>query len=173
MTAHQGSVLPRVALRPLTPDAFAPFGDVLAHRGSARRTPYPSAFPGAFPGALQAAAASPRPALWVSRVTVAQPLPLRVGQMERRRHAAQSFVPLHAGHWLVLVAPDAPGGGPDPAGVLAFLAGPGVGVCYRTGTWHGSLAVLDAPAEFVVLMSDAGHPDDDEFRSIAPFLVTA
>lgn len=165
MMAHQEGALPRVAARPLTPDAFAPFGDVLAHRGAGRRT--------AFPGALQATAASPRPALWVSRVTVAQHLPLRVEQMERHRHAAQSFVPLHAGRWLVLVAPDAPDGSPDPAGALAFLAGSAVGVCYRPGTWHGSLAVLDTPAEFLVLKSDTGHPDDDEFRPVAPFLVTA
>ena len=160
--------LPCVPARPLTSDAFAPFGDVLAHRGPDRRTP--------FPGALLAHAAAPRPALWVSRVEAAQPLPLRVWQMERHRHAAQSFIPLlsgGAGRWLVLVALDAPDGGPDLAGVLAFLAGPGTGVCYRRGTWHGSLAVLDAPAEFVVMMSDAGHPDDDEFRPVAPFLVVA
>ncbi len=165
MTAHQDGTLPRVAARQLCPDGFAPFGDVLAHRGTDRRT--------GFPGALQATAASPRPALWISRVTAAQHLPLRVERMERHLHAAQSFVPMHAGRWLVLVAPGASGGGPDPARALAFLAGPGIGVCYRPGTWHGSLAVLDAPAEFLVLMSDAGHPDDDEFRPVVPFLVTA
>jgi ureidoglycolate lyase len=162
MTAQQDPALPRVPVRPLTPDAFARFGDVLAHHGPARRTPYP--------GALQAVAASPRPALWVSRVTVAQALPLRIERMERHRHAAQSFVPLQAGRWLVLVAPNTPDRGPDPAGAVAFLVGPGVGVCYHPGTWHGSLAVLDAPAEFVVLMSDAGHTDDDEFRTISPAL---
>lgn len=162
MTVHQDAALPRVPLRPLTPAAFARFGDVLAYRGPARRTPCSRA--------LQAVASSPRPALWVSRVTVAQALPLRVDRMERYRHAAQSFVPLQAGRWLVLAAPDAPDGGPDPANAVAFLVGPGVGVCYHPGTWHGSLAVLDAPAECVVLMSDAGHPDDDEFHPIFPAL---
>lgn len=157
--------LPRVAVRPLTPDAFRPFGDVLAPLGGARRT--------SFPAATQAAAASPRPALWVSRVAAAQSLPLRVEQMERHCHAAQSFMPLSTSRWLVIVAPDAPDGGPDAAGALAFLAGPGMGVCYRPATWHGSLTVLDAPADFGVLMSDAGHPDDDEFQPVAPFLVTA
>lgn len=159
------SPLPLVTARPLTPDAFRTFGSVLAHQGEARRT--------AFPVATQAAAASPRPALWVSRLVDAQSLPLRVERMERHRHAAQSFVPLQGGRWLVLVAPDAPGGAPDPARALAFLAGGGMGVCYHPGTWHGSLTVLDVPAEFVVLMSDAGHPDDDEFHPVAPFLVTA
>lgn len=157
--------MPQVAARPLTPEAFQPFGDVLAPEGGARRTP--------FPAATQAAAASPRPALCVSRVVAAQSLPLLVVAMERHCHASQSFIPLGTGRWLVIVAPNAPGGGPDAAGALAFLAGPGVGVCYRPATWHGSLTVLDAPADFVVLMSDAGHSDDDEFQPVAPFLVTA
>ena len=159
MTVHQYPALPHVPVRSPTPAAFARFGDVLAYHGPARRTPHPRA--------LQAVAAPPRPALWVSRVTVAQALPLRLDWMERYRHAAQSFVPLQAGRWLVLAAPDAADGGPDPAAAVVFLVGPGVGVCYHPGTWHGSLAVLDAPAEFVVLMSDTGHPDDDEFRPIS------
>lgn len=165
MSIPPAAGLHEVVARPLTADAFRPFGSVLAPQAGARRTP--------FPAATQAAAASPRPTLWVSRVAAAQSLPLRICRMERHRHAAQSFMPLATGRWLVVVTPDAPDGGPDPASALAFLAGPGVGVCYHPGTWHGSLTVLDAPADFVVLMSDAGHADDDEFRPVSPFLVTA
>ena len=80
MTAHQDPAPPCVPVCPLTPAAFARFGDVLAHHGPARRTHYPRA--------LQAVAASPHPTLWVSRVTVAQALPLRINRMERHRRAA-------------------------------------------------------------------------------------
>ena len=49
--------------------------------------------------------------------------------------------------WTV-VAPDEGG---RPGAPVAFLSGPGQGVQYHAGTWHGVLAPLEGPADFLIV----------------------
>ena len=146
-------------LEPLSAARFAPFGDVLENDGSARRNFYPEAtVPGEGAGALR---------FWVSHVEPVTAAPLSILQLERHRYAAQSFIPLKIARWIVIVASSRPDGFPEVSGLRAFLAAPAQGVSYRRGTWHHGTTVLDAPAQFAVLMWRRAAGDDDEFHDLA------
>jgi ureidoglycolate lyase len=146
----------------LTQEAFARFGDVLEGP--------------ALPGRVAAdGAIGPRdPALRPSLAIVLKPhvdLPLRATTMERHPFSSQTFIPLDAGSWLVVVAPDAAGGGPDMTLAQAFLARPDQGVTYRADVWHHPFTVLERPSRFAVLMWKRGTPADDVFVEVAPFQI--
>ena len=138
---------------PLDPDAFAPFGHV---------APAPA------PGTLVEVGPSRNlrdmvpPCL---RWAVGRPamLPLRVTTMERHRFSSQSFIPMAAARWLILVAPHAASGGPDMARARAFLADGTRAITYAPDVWHHPLTVLDAGAAFAVLTFLDGSADDEEF----------
>jgi ureidoglycolate lyase len=108
--------------------------------------------------------------MWVSRVDAPARLPLTIRTLERHRFAAQTFIPLASVRYLVVVAPNRTAdGAPDLDRLRAFIAGPGQGVCYRRGTWHHGLTVLDRPGDFVVMMGLRGlrqGEDDDEFLDL-------
>ena len=152
----------RLTLEPLTAEAFAPFGEVLAAPSEPGRVYIESA--------LANRRAHAAPSLSFSTKEPAR-LPLASTTMERHRHSSQSFVPMDAGRWLVLVAPHGAGGGPDMARARAFLAGPEQGVTYGADVWHHPYTVFDRTARFAIFMWKDGGAEDDEFVQVAPFTV--
>lgn len=152
----------RLVAEPLTAEAFAPFGEVLEAPAAPGRTYIERALANLRPHA--------RPSLSFStREPV--PLPLRSATMERHRHSSQSFVPMEAGRWLVLVAPHGADGGPDMARARAFLARPDQGVTYGADVWHHPSAVFDRAARFAIFMWKDGTGEDDEFVEVPAFEV--
>ncbi|QEL27232.1 ureidoglycolate hydrolase (plasmid) [Bosea sp. F3-2] len=153
-----------VTIEPLTAQAFAPYGEVVAHAGSERRRFFPHVF--------EHLADAGEPSFWVSRVDQIDTLPLMVTMLERHPFTAQTFLPLSGGRYLAIVAESDAQGGPDPATLRAFLAGPSQGVTYRRDVWHHGMTILDGPAQFAVLMHKTGRGDDDVFLDLAhPILV--
>jgi ureidoglycolate lyase len=153
-------------LEPLTPEAFAPFGEVLAVPQTPGRVYYS--------GALASLRPAARPSLSLVRKEDFSSLPLQVTQMERHELSSQSFVPIEAGRWLVLVAPHTAAGGPDMRHARAFIAGPDQGVTYAANTWHHPLTILAGPAVFAVYMWLDGSTTDEEFVSLpSPVTVAA
>ena len=76
-------------------------------------------------------------------------------------------MPIDVARWLIVVAPHAARGGPDLAGVRAFIATGKQGVTYKPNTWHHGLTVLDKPGRFAVFMWRAGTKGDEEFVPVA------
>lgn len=153
----------RIHPSPLTAAAFAPFGDVLeAPSEPGRRY---------FDRGLGNDRAHAKASLSLARVAPLSEQPLIARQMERHAHSSQSFVPLGAARWLVIVAPHGAGARPDVAAAQAFVVGPGQGITYRADVWHHPLTVLDAEAAFAILMWRDGSRDDEEFLGIEPFAV--
>ncbi|HUP35646.1 MAG TPA: ureidoglycolate lyase [Candidatus Limnocylindria bacterium] len=154
----------RLIAQPLTQDGFAPYGDVLA--------PPPDFGRAYFEKGLRNGRAGAWPSLSVAHVRPLTRLPLEATVMERHEFSSQSFLPLDVSRWLVVVAPPAADGVPDPARAVAFVATAGQGVTYHMGTWHHPLTPLDRPARFAVFMWRDGTSADEEFRTlIAPFTV--
>ena len=155
------SMTQSLTLKRLTPEAFAPYGEVLEAPAEPGRLYYEKALgngrPGAWPS-LSLSCRDPHPGG-----------PLRVHRMERHAFSSQSFVPLGAVRWLVLVAPHAAVGGPDMARAEAFVADPGQGVTYGADVWHHPLTVLDALGRFAIIMWRDGTEGDEEFVAVAPF----
>ncbi len=155
----------RLALRPLTADSFAPFGDVLEAAGDFRlindglcRRYHDRAridVEGASPG-LSIFQAQPRA------------LPYRFDLVERHPLGSQAFIPMTDDPFLVLVAPDEAGRPGEP---LAFLTNGTQGINLHRGTWHGVLAPLSGSGLFAVLDRCAPGPNLEEYRYPAPWVV--
>lgn len=149
----------------ITHEAFAPFGEVVAHRGEASRR------------YLEHAHAHRPPAdrlrFWTSRIAPTATRPIAYPKLERHPFTAQSFIPLRVRRFVVVVAPDAPDGAPDLGRARAFVLSAGTGIAYRPAVWHGPMTVLDDDGEFAAAMWSAGGPDrDDEWFDLpAPLAV--
>lgn len=146
---------------PLTAAAFAPFGEVIDSAGHAPlmiNEGHTERFHDL--AELDLAREGGRPCLSLFR-TRPKALPLMLGVMERHPLASQSFFPLSGRPYLVVVAP---AGDFDPAGLRAFLAGPGQGVSYHAGTWHHYSLALGATAEFLVIDRAGAGDNCDEIR---------
>lgn len=136
-----------IATRPLTREAFAPFGQVLDWSGAhvpinaGRAERYHDL------ARVELAGAGARAAVSLVR---AQPvcLPYGLTMVERHPLGSQAFHPLSQRPFLVVVAPDHNG---RPGTPLAFITAPGQGINYAINTWHGVLTPLEEPADFVIV----------------------
>jgi ureidoglycolate lyase len=149
--------------QPLTKEAFAPFGDVIDVPEAPGRTYYNDALGNLRPDA--------QANLSLSLKAETPDRPLRSDYMERHEFSSQTFVPLDVERWLIVVAPHASAGGPDVAGMKAFIATGRQGVTYRPNTWHHGLTVLDRPGRFAVFMWLNGGKGDEEFVPVPPFSI--
>ncbi|MGG7644585.1 ureidoglycolate lyase [Rhodovulum sp. YNF3179] len=156
-----------IAIAPLTAEAFAPFGEVIAPEGP----------PDAMINAGMCARYTDRATLDFApegRAGISlfhgQPyaLPLTLALMERHPLGSQAFLPLSADPFLVIVAPDAEG---HPGRPLAFRTAPGQGVNYRRGTWHGVLTPVGRPALFAVVDYIGPGANLEEHRFEVPYTV--
>ncbi|MEI4196920.1 ureidoglycolate lyase [Roseovarius sp. E0-M6] len=135
-----------IRTRPLTPEAFAPFGDVLdthgapdklINQGLCSRYHNRAALDfGDGCAGISLFDATPRQ------------LPIRLDMVERHPQGSQAFLPMTQNRFLVVVAPDQDG---RPGHPIAFLTQAGQGVNYHRGVWHGVLTPLSAPGLFAVI----------------------
>ena len=148
-----------ISARPLEQEAFAPFGEVLSLPDAGGRLYYDAALSSLRPDAW--------PSLSIARPSEPASLPFTVKLMERHRFSSQSFVPIDAKRWLVVVAPHAPGGGPDASRLQAFVARGDQGVTFAADIWHHPLTVLDEAASFALFMWRNGTASDEEILDLA------
>ena len=152
----------RLTLEPLTAEAFAPFGEVLESPAEPGRVYFERRLGNRRDGVP--------PSISISHRLPAA-LPLRSTTMERHPTSSQSFIPMAAGPWLVLVAPHGPDGKPDMTRARAFRARPDQGVTYGIDVWHHPSTVFERPAHFAIVMWRDGSPLDDEFVQVPEFEV--
>ncbi len=156
--------------QPLTVEAFAPYGEVVSSAGRSGREINAGTSLRVELREPDLLAAGGRPSLSVFRAQgIALPFAAQV--VERHRLGSQTFLPLAATPYVVLVALGADA--PDPATLRAFLAGPGVGVTLWRDVWHHPLLAL-ADGEFAVL-ERAGPSVDCELVPLpdAPWMLRA
>jgi ureidoglycolate lyase len=152
----------QISPQPLERTAFAPFGDLIDVPDQAGRNYYDDALGNLRPSA--------RPSLSMILKADTPDRPLRATMLERHEFSSQTFIPVDVARWLIVVAPHAPQGGPDVAGVRAFIATGRQGVTYKPNTWHHGLTVLDRPGRLAVFMWCAGT-NDEEFVPVTPFAI--
>lgn len=152
--------LRHVFAEPLTPEAFAPFGDVIAARDDVRRFAINGGNTMRF---HDLAHIDPGPD---GRTIVSifrgqpRPLPFEVTMMERHPLASQAFMPLSERAYLVVVAPA--GDAPRATDLRVFLARGDQGVNYARGVWHHPLLALDGVCDFLVIdRAGPGHNCDE------------
>lgn len=161
-----------LAVRPLTRQAFAPFGEVIETEG-AHRYPINNGTTTRFHDLARVETAGWRAHTLVS-IFRGQPfsLPVTIAMMERHPLGSQAFMPLHDRPWLVVVAVDADG---KPGEPLAFLVRPGEGglrgVNYGRGVWHHPLISLEAASDFLVVDRGGEGNNLEEFFFDEPYVI--
>jgi ureidoglycolate lyase len=154
--------------RPLTQEAFAPFGSPIDKAAVAPR-PMNAGRARRFHDLAAVPVVGAESSVVIGHVEAeAYPVPLVFSLVERHPLGAQAFVPLDAAPFLVVVCPDEDG---RPGRPQAFLTAPGQGVCYGVGVWHGVLTPFGAPQDFLVV--DRGGPgvNVEEYVYDAPWTV--
>src|SRR6056297_432478 len=142
-----------IRTRPLTPEAFAVFGDVLDTRGVPDRL-LNQGLCGRYHDRAALDFGDGCAGISLFDATPRQ-LPIRLDMVERHPQGSQAFLPMTQNRFLVVVAPDQDG---RPGQPIAFLTQAGQGVNYHRGVWHGVLTPLSAPGLFAVIdRIGAGH----------------
>lgn len=158
----------RIAIEPLTREAFAPFGAVIETAGAE-----------SFPinagkclryhdlATVEVAGENARPVINIFR---GQPyaLPLELKMVERHPLGSQAFMPLSDRPFLVIVAADMADG---PARPLAFRTAPGQGVNIARNVWHGVLTPLDIATDFLVVDRAGDGNNLEEWFFESPYVV--
>jgi ureidoglycolate lyase len=151
--------MPTIHTEPLTPEAFAPFGDVIEPRGESH--PINAGMVDRFTDLARLEFSDGGRAGLSLGFGRPYRLPLALDLVERHPLGSQAWIPLGNDPFLVVVAPDEGG---RPGRPRAFLTAPGQGVNYLRGTWHGVLTPLDRPQSFLIV--DRIGPGDnlEEYR---------
>jgi ureidoglycolate lyase len=157
-----------IDIRPLTREAFAPFGEVLETEGA------PS-----FPinagkcvryhdlAKIETTGEKARPMISLLRGEP-YPLPLELGMVERHPFGSQAFIPLSEHPFLVVVAEETADGPGEP---IAFKTAPGQGVNIGRNVWHGILTPLDGISDFAVVDRAGEGVNLEEHFYEQPFLI--
>lgn len=150
----------QILIQPLTAEAFAPFGEVIAcegndffHINDAHTERY---------HALSIAEAQDATVgISIFRNIKKTAVPFSIQMFERHPLGSQAFIPMQGQSFLVVVAPNLNAEQPDLDRIYAFISNGQQGVNYRAGTWHHPLLTLEAPSDFTVIdRIGSGHNCD-------------
>ena len=136
----------RIGIRPITAEAFAPYGDLLDCSGTPDKI-INQGLCGRYHDRAKLEFDDGRAGVSLFN---AEPrvLPLKLEMVERHPKGSQCFVPMSLEPFLVIVAPDE---GDIPGAPLAFVTQAGQAINFHKGTWHGVLTPLTTPGFFAVI----------------------
>ena len=158
----------KLEIRPLTQEAFAPFGTVIEANPASMR--YINGGTTERYHALAEAEAVGEDAKVIINLFRGSPraFPYVIDMMERHPFGSQSFSPLDDRPWLVVVAEDVDG---KPGRPQVFRAGGRQGVNYRRNVWHHPLIAVGAVSDFLVVDRLGGGVNLEEVFLEEPFII--
>lgn len=147
---------------PITPERFAPYGNVIHAAKTAKATMNDAKFERFHDLAnIDVESAGGRPAISIARCRTATTFPHRFDMVERHPHGSQAFVPLTGFPFIVVVAPD--GEVVDPAELRAFVTNGSQGVNYHKGVWHMPMVAMEVGQEFLIIDRAPTRDNCEEF----------
>lgn len=151
----------RVKIEALTPEAFAPFGDVMDVTGAPDKMINQGKC-GRFHDRAQLDFSDGKAGISIFQGEK-ETLPLTLELVERHPEGSQAFVPLSSEPFLVVVASDKDGTPVDPR---AFITAPNQAINFHRGTWHGVLTPLSEPGIFAVVdrIGDGANLEEHTFE---------
>jgi ureidoglycolate lyase len=155
-----------IKIEPLTPEAFAPFGDVLDVTGAPDKI-INQGMCGRYHDRADMDFSDGRAGISLFNA-IPRDLPYQLDLVERHPEGSQAFVPMSQNPFLVIVAPD---DGGKPGTPLAFRSEAGQAINFHRGTWHGVLTPLHAPGLFAVVDRIGEGANLEEFFFEIPYLV--
>ncbi len=157
----------RIIARPLTVEAFAPYGDVLSVEGEPDRQINQGLCGRYHDRAKLDFGDDGRAGISLFKAQL-RSLPFSLDMMERHPEGSQAFLPMDVHPFLVIVADDDDG---KPAEPVAFLTHTGEGINFHRGTWHGVLMPLAGNGLFAVIDRIGETPNLEEHWFDAPYEV--
>jgi len=158
-----------LVIQPLTPDAFAPFGDVLSATGAPDRIINQGLCGRYHDRANMDFGTDGRAGLSIFKAEI-RDLPYMLDLLERHPEGSQAFVPMTDDPFLVIVAADNNG---RPERVRAFLTDGVQGINFHKNTWHGVLTPLGGSGLFAVVDRIGDTANLEEFRLDDPITIVA
>nr|GAT44637.1 allantoicase [Mycena chlorophos] len=182
-SSKKGVVVP---VLPLTPEAFAPFGQVIQGYSDHAAVPKGTKITPANQGSASKfhklsllASSYPAEAGATTGLSVYRCSPLKdidadgttaLKVLERHPFTNQAFIPMGKGAgeglsdpgsaYLVVVAKTANNGQPDLSSVRAFVATAAQGIVYNTAVWHQPMTVLEKGMDFSCVETQIGDGSD-------------
>lgn len=158
-----------IIIEKLTPETFAPFGQVLEASERAHHYPINNGMTERYHelATVELGGDNPRPLVNIFRGRPYD-LPLTLDMVERHPLGSQAFMPLGNNPFLVIVAPDESG---TPGTPRAFRTAPHQGVNIARNTWHGVLTPLWETSDFLVVDRGGDGDNLEEYRFETPYTV--
>lgn len=149
----------QITPKPLTQEAFAPYGDVI-EAGSTEVRTINEGNTQRFHNLAKLDLIQDQgcASINIFRSTPLE-LPITIKLMERHPKSSQAFFPVSDNPYLVIVAPP---GELDPSKIEVFLAAGHQGVNYHRGTWHHYSLALGSRSDFLVVDRIAEDENCDE-----------
>jgi ureidoglycolate lyase len=152
---------------PLTREAFAPYGDVIEVAGAPDKI-INQGMCGRHHDLARLDFGDGRAGISLFDAKARQ-FPYTVDMVERHPEGSQAFIPLSGVPFLVVVADD--DGGGKPTNLKAFVTRPGQSINLHRGTWHGVLAPIGRPGQYVVVDRIGGGANLEEHWFDDPYVV--
>lgn len=147
---------------PITPERFAPYGDVigpLPERRAAMNSARFERFDDLASINIDETSGG-HAAISIARSRTATALPYRFDVVERHPLGSQAFIPLSGFRFVVVVAP--PGESVGVSDLRAFVTNGHQGVNYHRGVWHMPLIALETGNEFLIVDRAGGGTNCEE-----------
>jgi ureidoglycolate lyase len=157
-----------ISTKPLTAEAFAPFGDVLDVAGAPDKIINQGKCGRYHDRADLDFGQNGRAGISVFKAEV-RSFPYALEMMERHPEGTQAFLPMSMDPFLITVAND---DGGKPGMPLAFVSTPGQGINFHKNVWHGVLTPLHEPGLFAVVDRIGETPNLEEFWLSPQYVVT-
>ena len=151
---------------PLTAEAFAPYGDVIAVAGAPDKL-INQGMCGRHHDLARLDFSDGRAGISLFDAK-ARSFPYHVDMVERHPDGSQAFIPIDNVPFLVVVADDEAG---KPVNLKAFVTRPGQSINLHRGVWHGVLAPIGKPGQFVVIDRIGDGPNLEEHWFDEAYLV--
>ena len=153
-----------VQVKPISAEAFAPYGDLLETPTSGTRQD--------FAAVVENRRSSARVNLALVRC---QPFAAGtlIGTLERHAFSTQFFAPLDVDAYLVVVAKDTDRDQPNLTTISAFHVGAHQAISYHAGTWHAGMATLGRAGTFAMMIHEDGSGADCEFIELSQKLLVS
>lgn len=143
----------RLNLKPLTDEAFAPFGQVIQRQGHyPEEINYGQTRKYTDLARIDTADEEGRTAVHIYRSRPVS-LPFRVEVLECHPLGSQTFIPLHNRSFLIVVAP--PASKPEFKAIQGFFTNGEQGVNLHRGVWHHHQLTLEETSDYLVIERSA------------------
>lgn len=152
----------------LSASAFAPWGDVIEVSGTADKL-INQGMCGRYHDKARLDFGNGRAGISLFDAK-ARELPYAITMVERHPDGSQAFIPISGTQMLVVVADDKSG---KPTNLRAFVSQPGQSVNLLRGVWHGVLAPINSPGQFIVVDRIGEGANLEEYWFDDPYVVEA